>query len=247
MSATLAHIFRHPIKGIGSETLEAATVSPAGALHGDRAWALLSGAAPDIDDWQPRRNFLQVASGPSLAAIRATTEGDTVRLSHPERAELHLAPKEGAAPLIAWLDGLWPADRPGPGRLVLAPGHGMTDMAEPYISVGNLSSLRALSERAGCPLDMRRFRINLWLEGLAPWEEFDLLNETLRIGALDFMVAERIGRCRAPEADPETGLRNVNTNRVLEDGWGHSDFGVYVRAQSTGDVHIGDPVSLPWS
>ena len=247
MPERLTQIFRHPVKGIGSEALRAAMLSPEGAMAGDRAWALLSSAAPDTEAWQPRRNFLQVASGPGLARVTAATQGDKIRLSHPDRPDLTLDPDAPEQALAPWVEGIWPKERPAPGRLVRAEGHGMTDMPEPYVSVGNMSSLRALSERAGRTLDPRRFRINLWIEGLAPWEEFDLLGETFTIGAVPLTAAERIGRCRAPEADPATGLRNVNVCRVLEDGWGHTDFGIYVRVAEAGEVRVDDVVTLPWS
>jgi uncharacterized protein YcbX len=245
MPGRLAQIFRHPVKGIGSEAVPRATVSPEGALAGDRAWALLAAGAPDTDAWQPRRNFLQVAAGPALAALRIATEGDTLRLTHPERGDLVIAPETDGPHLAAWLAPLWPAERPSPARLVRASGHGMTDMPDPFVSIGNLASLRALSQRAGRALDPRRFRINLWLEGLAPWEEFDLLDAELRIGEITVAVAERIGRCRAPEADPHTGRRDVDVCRVLREGWRHTDFGVYCRVLQAGELAVGDPARLP--
>lgn len=247
MAVRLDQIFRHPLKGIGSEPLDLAEVSPDGALQGDRAWALLNVAAPDTDAWQPRRNFLQVASGPGLARVRAATEAGGVRLSHPDKPDLSIRPERDGAALAAWVDGLWPAERPRPGRLVRAPGHGMTDMAQPYVSIGSLASLRSLSDRAGQPLDPRRFRINLWIDGLEPWREFDLIGQNVQIGGAVFEAAERIGRCRAPEANPDTGERDVNVMRVLEDGWGHTDFGIYVLVTTGGEVRRDANVELPWT
>jgi uncharacterized protein YcbX len=239
----LARIYRHPVKGIGSEALEAAALSPRGALAGDRAWALLTAAAPDGDGWQPRRNFLQVASGPGLAAVTARSEGEAVVLSHPDRPDFRLTGASDGPALGAWIGALWPAGRPAPARLLRAPGHGMTDMPDPFVSLGNLSSLRALSQRAGRDLDPRRFRINLWIDGLAPWEEFDLAGRGLSLGAATLAVAARIGRCRAPEADPATGRRDVDVCRVLDEGWGHTDFGVYCRVTEGATVRRGDALA----
>lgn len=243
MAATLDRIYRHPIKGIGAEALEAATLTPEGALAGDRAWALLTANAPDSDDWQPRRNFLQVASGPGLAGVRAATEGGGIRLSHADLPDLVVTGPEDGAALGDWVAPLWPETRPGPARLVRAPGHGMTDMPDPFVSIGNLASLRALSQTAGAELDPRRFRINLWVEGWAPWEEVDLIGKTIQIGEVTLIGAEPIGRCRAPEANPETGQRDVNVCRVLEDGWDHTDFGIYARVAAPGSVRLGNPVT----
>jgi uncharacterized protein YcbX len=238
--ATLRHIFRHPIKGIGSEVLDRAELSPDGALHGDRAWALLTAGAPDVDDWQPRRNFLVVASGPNLAPVTAKTQGKAVTLRHPDRPDLTLNPDTDGAALNAWVAPLWPEDRPAPARLVKAPGHGMTDMETPYVSLGNLASLRAFSQRAGAELDMRRFRINLWVDGLAPWEEFDLIGKSVALGDLTLEAAEPIGRCRAPEASPAKGVRDMATNKILQEAYGHTDFGIYLRVATPGTVQVGD-------
>jgi uncharacterized protein YcbX len=246
VTARLTAIRRHPIKGIGSETLDKAMVTPEGALLGDRAWALLHGAAPDTDDWQPRRNFLVVANGPDLAAVTARTEPDgRITLTHPRAPALTVDPEHDAKALIGWVGPLWPSGSPSPHRLVRAPGHGMTDMQDPFVSIGSLSALRALSQKLGRPLDLRRFRINLWVDGLAPWEEFDRIGEVWSIGDAALELAEPIGRCRAPEANPETGHRDTDVVALLRAGWGHSDFGVYARVLKAGTVSTGDTLALP--
>lgn len=243
--ASLAQIRRHPIKGIGSETLDVAEISPTGALHGDRAWALLNSQAEDSDAWQPRRNFLQVASGPDLAAIEATSTADTVTLSHPRSDPITLTPETDGPALGAWIAPLWPADRPGPARLVRAPGHGMTDMPDPFVSLGSTASLKALSQRAGIALDPRRFRINLWIDGLTPWQEHEWVGAELTLGDVQFVVDQRIARCRAPEANPETGRRDANVLRLLEEAGQATDFGLYLRAKTAGEVRTGDTLQHP--
>ncbi|MEO0389806.1 MAG: MOSC domain-containing protein [Pseudomonadota bacterium] len=234
----MAHIWRHPIKGIGSEALQSADLTPGDAMVGDRAWALLNAEAADTDDWQPRRNFLQVASGPKLAQVGAVTTEGEVMLTHPER--MPLAHGTNGPALADWIGDLWPADRPGPARLVVAPQQGMTDVPFASISVGNLSSLRALSQQVGMDIDMRRFRINLWLDGLAPWEEIDLLERDVRLGDVTLTPVEPIERCRAPDANPATGGRDVSILSVLERKWDTRNFGVYFKVAKGGTLHVGD-------
>jgi uncharacterized protein YcbX len=120
----------------------------------------------------------------------------------------------------------------------------MSDAPFASISVLNLASLRALGQKLGQQLDPRRFRGNLWLDGLAPWEEFDLVGKTLSIGTARLEIVERITRCRATEANPDTGARDANTLRALEDGWGHQDFGVYAMVRTGGPIAIGDTVTV---
>jgi uncharacterized protein YcbX len=121
---------------------------------------------------------------------------------------------------------------------------GMSDAPFASVSILNEASLRALSQKIGQDLDPRRFRGNLWLDGLAPWEEFDLVGKRLRIGAAEVDVVEPIGRCRATEANPVTGRRDAPTLAALEDGWGHTRFGVYAMVRKGGLVAVGDEARL---
>lgn len=245
--AVLAQIWRHPIKGIGAEPLDTASLTPDRPVPGDRAWALAHTAAEQGPDaaWLACRNFLRGASAPGLMAITATTEADgRIRLCHPDRPDLIVAPGRDAARLIAWIAPLWPEGRPAPARVVAAPDTGMTDVPFPSVSVLSLASLRVLSGRAGRALDPRRFRGNLWLDDLAPWEEFDWIGKSLRIGSAEMVIRERITRCRATEANPETGLRDTATLALLDEGWGHQDFGVYAQVTKPGTIAPGASVEV---
>lgn len=245
MTATLAQIWRHPIKGIGTEELARVAVSADQPLPMDRAWAVLEDGGDAAPGWRACRNFLRGAKGPSLMAISAETAAQHVTLTHPDKAPIRVHLEEGPAPdLFSWLSDIYPEDRRAPTTMVKAPSIGMADAPFASISVLNLASLRALSQKAGHNLDTRRFRGNLWLDGLAPWEEFDLVGKTLVIGAAELEVVEPIGRCRATEANPETGQRDTPTLQLLQDGWGHTEFGVYAKVTVGGDIAVGDSVSV---
>lgn len=245
MTGTVQKIWRHPIKGIGCEPLDQIDLIASQPMPGDRAWALLHENAPDTDDWQPRKNFLVVANGPKLAQITARQTSDgRVELSHPDRPNLTLEPAQGSAALTDWVRPIWPDTQAAPTRLVRAPAQGMADNGLAQLSIMNLSSLRALSQKLGQALDMRRFRGNIWLEGLAPWEEFDLIGKTIQLGPVKVEITERIERCRATEANPATGKRDAEPVRALHTGWGHRDFGVYATVLTDGTVTVQDKVIL---
>lgn len=245
MTGRLTEIWRYAIKGIGSESLNSVTLSAKAPLPGDRAWAVLHEGGADHDNWQPRRNFLVVASGPMLAAVRAKGQPDsTIALSHPDRPDFQFDPATEGAALVDWAAPLWPEQHSAAKRIVKAPPEGMADNGAAQVSIMNHSSLRALSQKAGMDLDPLRFRGNLWLEGLAPWEEFDLIGKTIQIGAVRFDITDRIERCRATEASPQTGKRDVDPLRALTEGWGHRDFGVYATVSTDGTIAVGDAVTL---
>jgi len=245
MTWSLAQIWRHPIKGIGAERLDHVGLQIDRPLPLDRAWAVLEEGGEASDGWRSCRNFLRGAKGPSLMAVTARVAEDIIHLSHPDRPGLAITPgtPEAGPALFAWLKPIYPADRRGPAALVKSPPEGMSDAPFASVSVLNLASLRALSQKLGQELDPRRFRGNLWLDGLAPWEEFDLPGKRLRIGAAELEVIEPIGRCRATEANPDTGLRDAGTLAALQDGWGHTKFGVYAMVRRSGRVAVGDEVT----
>ncbi len=245
MTGRVEGLFRYPVKSLGIEPLSETPLTAGHPMPGDRAFAMRHQAGTQEDGWQSCRNFLQVTAGPALAAIRATTGADgRLTLTHPDRPDLTFDPMTEGAILVDWVHPLWPESRPEPAQLVKAPDEtGMSDNGLPQVSLLNLSSLRALSQKVGQPLEVERFRGNIVFDGLAPWEEFDMLGKRVQVGAVTLEVTERIERCRATEANPTTGKRDASTLRALNDGWGHQDFGVYASVVKGGPVKIGDEVS----
>ena len=245
--AELTQIWRHPIKSHGSEALQTTQLDVGKTLPWDRYWAVAHEAAQiDGGAWARCGNFSRGAKTPGLMAIDATlnTTSGQITLRHPDLSDLTFDPETEGAALIDWSAGLIPENRVKSAKVVTTTQRGMTDTDFPSISILSNSSLRAMSQKAGTPLDQRRFRGNLWLDGLGPWEEFEWIGKTLRIGSAELTVRERIGRCMATTANPETGKRDVDTLDVLKDGWGHTDFGVYAEVTVTGEVRVGDMVEV---
>lgn len=251
MAIAVTHLWRHPIKGHGVEPLDNVTLAAGATMPWDRVWAIADArakVAPGSTAWAPCVNFSRGAKSPQLMAIRARVDeaAGSVTLTHPAREPLTVDPDDpdDAARLIAWVTPLTNPDRPAPAFVARAEV-GMTDTDFPSIALLGRSSLSALSERVGKPLAMERFRGNIWLEGLAPFAEFDLVGETLRIGDATLRVREVITRCKATTVDPETGVADTDTLGALRAGWGHQDFGVYAEVVAGGRVAVGDPVARP--
>ncbi|MEL6587146.1 MAG: MOSC domain-containing protein [Pseudomonadota bacterium] len=239
----LASIWRHPIKAIGREEMASATLEAGRTLPLDRRWAVTHGKTRDTGPgWAKKANFLRGVSGPQLMAVTARTHGQTITLSHPEQADLTLNPDTDADTLLPWLDPLWPQDLPRPTGIATC-ATGFTDVPDPWISIHNLASHRAVEGRLGTQLSIHRWRGNLWLDGMDLWHEFDLVGRALRIGEATLHVHERITRCRATEANPETGERDADTLRALRN-WDHQDFGIYAEVVEGGPIAPGAPVTL---
>ncbi|MCP4821760.1 MAG: MOSC domain-containing protein, partial [Shimia sp.] len=178
----------------------------------------------------------------ALQAITAKVDERTgkITLQHPELWELTFDPETQGDKLIQWIRPLMPADRAASTKLVPAGEVGMTDSPFPSIAIHTTASHRAVEGRLGRSLSTERWRGNIWLDGFAPWEEFDWIGKTLRIGTTEIEVRERITRCLATTSNPDTGKRDADTLGVLNDSFGHQDFGVYGVVTKSGDITVGD-------
>lgn len=248
---SLAHIIRHPIKSVGYEEIERAPLEKGRALPFDRHWAISHTAAKfaenpngQPDGWASKMNFLRGVTGHELMAIRAQMNGDHVTLTHPRAGKITVNPNADADALIAWINTLWPDDKPAPARVISLPNQALGDMAEPFFSLISTASNTELSARMGVDLSIHRWRANLWIDGLKPFEEFDLIGKRLRIGTAIFEVNQRITRCKATTVNPATGQSDADTLKALRDGWDHQDFGVYATVVQSGDIARGDTLEI---
>jgi uncharacterized protein len=250
VAARVAHLWRHPIKGHGVEGVARTTFEPGATMPWDRVWAIAHEAAkvvPASGGWAPCANFSRGARSPALMAIRAATDEarGRVRLTHPAAEPIEVAPDDPADQrrLIAWVTPLSAAGRARPAFVVRA-GRGMTDSPFASVAILGLASLAALAERMRRPLAMERFRGNVWLDGLDAWDEFDWIGREVAVGGARLRIVERITRCKATTVDPDTGRPDADTLGALEEGWGHTDFGVYAEVVAGGPVAVGDPVAV---
>ena len=248
MTGRVAHIWRHPIKSHGREELHSVTFDAGRTMPWDRTWAVIHDAAgydTAAPAWAPSAAFSRCSKTAALQAITATLDEASARLTlrHPDRPEITLAPDDPAenARFIDWVSPLCDPGRAMPAEIVRVPGRGMTDTDFPSVSLVNLASHRAVEGRLGRKISPLRWRGNLVLDGLAPWEEFDWIGRTIRIGAAELVIRERTVRCLATTASTQTGRRDADTLGVLDDGWGHQDFGVYAEVVTGGAVATGDP------
>lgn len=248
MTAAVAAIWRHPIKAHGRERLSDVVLEAGRTLPGDRAWAVAHEAGRTAPgEWAACANFTRGAGTPALMAIEARTLPDgRYALTHPDLSELVFDPATEEASFLDWVRPLMPPGRAAPVRLVPAPERqGMTDVPDPWLSLFGLASHREVGARVGRDdLSTERWRANLILEGIRPWQEFEWVGREVRIGGATLAVRERIARCLATAANPESGKRDADTLGTLEALVGERHFAVYAEVAEGGRVAEGDRVEV---
>jgi uncharacterized protein YcbX len=250
-AAHVTQIWRHPIKSLGAERIGRVELAAGSTMPFDRVWAMAHEKTRfdfDAPGWAPCQSFLRGSIAPLFGAVTARADEDagTLTLSHPQLSDLTIDPDDAAdrGRFLDWVSPICPQGVPGPVGLARAPGRGMTDTDFPSVSVKSLASLRVLSEHMGVTLDPRRFRGNIWLDGLVPWQEFNWVGREITIGGARLKVVERVVRCNATKNNPVTGIRDAETLGALEAHYGHKDFGVYCQVIAGGPVADGDPAGL---
>ncbi|KEO58889.1 MOSC domain-containing protein [Thioclava indica] len=255
MTGHLSHIYRHPIKSVGLEEIASASLSQGRALPLDRVWAIAhtrSKVAGDAEgraqSWGKKANFLTGCASGSLMAITARClEDGRLLLQHPDLWHVEIDPTRAAdhAKLFEWLRALWPADAPQPNALLRAPeDQPLSDQSTPLLSLIGQASLNDLSAKLGQPLSRARFRANLWVEDWEPFAEFDLIGCQIRVGDARLEVRKRVGRCRATDANPETGLRDIDMLPALSQHYNHTDLGVFCAVIEGGEIARGARVEV---
>lgn len=244
-------LFRHPIKGHGRQELAHVSLEPGQIFPFDRRWAVAhdaSNIAAGPQDWAHCLNFSRGAKAPALMAMTADFDevSNKLSLSHPDLPTITINPDNAdeAAGFIAWVQPIMPENRAKSNAVVRANGYGMTDQEHPYVSINTRASLADLSQRANAEMSMHRFRGNIWLDGTKPWEEFNWMGKTIRIGTVVLKVEAPITRCLATTVNPETGQRNIETLTLLQQHWGHKDFGVFAAVIEAGEISVNDQAEV---
>jgi uncharacterized protein len=242
----VSRIYRHPLKSHGRESLKIVYLSEGQSMPFDRLWAVAHEAArTEGGSWAPCQNFSIGSKAPQLMAINATLDEktETLTLTHPDLSPLTFHPDRDAAVFLDWVAPLVPANRAQPARVFRLDRRGFTDTEFPSVSLCNAASHAAVEALAGSALSPLRWRGNIWFTGAKPWAEFDWIGRDLRLGNAVLRIEERIERCMATSANPETGQRDVDTLGLLKTQ-GHRDFGVYARVIENGTVKLDDTLEL---
>lgn len=249
--ASVANLYRYPIKGLSPEPLERAALNAGDYFPGDRLFAIENGPAgfdPAAPAHQPKIKFLMLMRNERLAHLRTRYEDEsrtlTVSQDGREAVRADLSTAEGRLAVEAFFRRFMPTELRGPPKVLTAPdGFRFTDSRRGYVSIINLASVAALETAVGALVDPLRFRGNVYVAGWPAWHEFDLVGREIAIGEARLKITKRIGRCAATDVDPDTAQRDLSIPRTLMKTFGHTDCGVYGEVVAGGSVAVGDAVS----
>lgn len=227
-------IFRYPVKSMGGESLDAATVGWNG-LHGDRRFAfrrldergefpwLTGSKLPELLQFTPQRR-----DDEALPTHVRTPDGNELPLMGDALAE-DVGRRYGAPVQMMQLK------------------NGIFD--EAMIAVITSETVGEISRLAGTSADVRRFRPNILIRSTrpVPFEEDAWVGGVLAFGAAEdgpaIAVTMRDVRCVMVNLDPEGGsAAPAVLKAVVRANQNHA--GIYGTVTRTGRITVGQPIVL---
>ena len=118
------------------------------------------------------------------------------------------------------------------------------------VSIQSSAALRAMADSAGLDeaVDGRRFRMTFTVDGVEAHAEDGWMRCPVRIGGAVVRPGGNIGRCAVTTQDPDTGVRSLDTLKLISETRGHLlateplPFGVWAEVLVPGRVRVGDEV-----
>jgi uncharacterized protein YcbX len=248
--ARVAALYRYPVKGLSGEPLQSVELARGATFPLDRAYALENGPSgfdPAAPSWQPKIKFLCLMRNARLAALSTHYDDATGIFTVTRNGEPLIAARpaedDGRAALEAFFQDFMGREARGRVRLLSAAGHSFSDLSRKVVSIINLDTLDDLARTWKREIHPLRFRANLYVRGLAPWSELDLVGSELVLGSVRLKIVKTTERCAATEVNPETAERDIELPERLWRLRDSADCGIYAEVVAAGQISVGDAIA----
>ena len=253
MEMRVLSLHRHPVKGLSPEPLDRAFLTQGEFFPGDRLYAIENGPSgfnPEHPTFLPKTKFVMLMKHGRLA--RLETEYDdashalTIRKNGAEVAKGDLRSAEGRTAISAFIADYCKGELRGPPKVLTAPeGFRFTDsLKSGFVSFLNKASRADLERMTGVAIDPGRFRANVEIDGLEPWEEASLVGKILCVDDLRLQIVKTIDRCAAINVRPGSGERDLDLTGTLRRAYGRTDCGFYAKTVASGPLAVGFSLTI---
>src|SRR5690242_11376341 len=249
--ATIAGLYRYPVKCHAPEPLRSAPLRIGQALPADRRYAIENGPSgfdPEAPVWKPKTSYLMLMRNERLAAFKTVFDDAsnvlTIRRDGAVVVRADLESAEGRAAVEGFFATHFAEELRGPPKLLSGGGYSFTDLARKVVSIINLASVAEIETMVGATIKPLRFRANVYVTGWPAWHEASLIGETLRVGSARLRIVKTTTRCAAVNVDPDTSMRDLEIPPALMRHRGNNECGIYAEVIEDGDIAIGDQLAV---
>ena len=110
------------------------------------------------------------------------------------------------------------------------------------VSLLNIQSINDFQKKIDKKVEISRFRGNICIDGVKPWEEREWIGKIIKINNVSFKVEKNIPRCVAINLKPTTDDSSLNLLQSLKKTYDHFEMGIYLTALNDGKVEVGNKI-----
>ena len=253
MEFLISKIFYFPVKSISFDSVNSIKVNKSRGLENDRIFSFSRNVdfneAKLIEQDQNKRSlqkFLTLKNSPFLNKYNFSFNKDelVLRKKHTEIKKILISKKKELKELAELLIKLEPQ--------INAPIFLLHNIKNPFfdtmpnnsISLINLNTVNDFSQKIDTEIEFERFRGNIYIKGMKPWEEFQWIGKKININNCHFLVTGKIPRCSATNLKPGEVKDDINLPLTLRKVYGHINLGVYLIPLNDGIINIDNEVRL---
>ena len=112
------------------------------------------------------------------------------------------------------------------------------------VSLLNIQSINDFQKKIVKKVEISRFRGNICIDGVKPWEEQEWVGKIVKINNVSFKVEKKIPRCVAINLKPQTDDNSLNLLQALKKTYNHFDMGIYLTALDDGKIKVGNQIEI---
>ena len=248
----IENLFYSPVKSISFEESESLNVLTDRGIESDRIFAFVQNLDSNsiknlIEDPKSRKlnNFLTLKNSPELNQYNFTYAKNKLILKKMDEIIISINPfsKNEKKLLCDKINQIILKDK----KLDL-----LMDEKNPFfdtmpnnsISLINKKSISDFSNKISTNIEIERFRANIYIDGIAAWEERDWIGKTININNINFFVSDEISRCSATNLKPSTDIVTINLPNQLKKTYDHINMGLYIVPQQNGVISKEDKIII---
>ena len=248
----IENLFYSPVKSISFEESESLNVFTDRGIESDRIFAFVQNLDSSsiqnlIEDPKSRKlnNFLTLKNSPELNQYNFTYAKNKLILKKKDEIIISINPfsKNEKKLLCDKINQIILKDK----KLDL-----LMDEKNPFfdtmpnnsISLINKKSISDFSNKISTNIEIERFRANIYIDGLAAWEERDWIGKTININNIKFFVSDEISRCSATNLKPSSDIVTINLPNQLKKTYDHINMGLYIVPQQNGVISKEDKIII---
>ena len=112
------------------------------------------------------------------------------------------------------------------------------------VSLLNIQSINDFQKKIDKKIEVPRFRGNICVDGMEPWQEREWIGKVININNISFKVEKNIPRCVAINLKPRTDDNSLNLLQSLKKTYDHFEMGIYLTPLDDGEINLGNKIEI---